>query len=90
VKAYDRIGAPYGGQLASRFPDAMAGGFCAGARNKLTVVDIDSTDDRLFDEIQRLGSGPRRCRSPHRDCVFGVALRDNGQQLGRPQSTRIN
>src|SRR5262245_12687346 len=47
VKAYDRIGAPYSAQLALRFSHAKAGGFFAGRRNKLTVVDIDSPDDRL-------------------------------------------
>ena len=52
-------------KLISRFPDATAGGFCAGARNKLTVVDIDSTDDRLVDEIQaRFGATPLHVRTP--------------------------
>jgi len=53
VAAYQRVGAPYSAQLALKFPDIMAAGFCAGLRNRLTIVDIDSTDDRLVDEIQR-------------------------------------
>jgi hypothetical protein len=65
VKAYDRIGAPYSAELALRWPDAKAGGFCAGARNKLTVVDIDGIDDRLVDEIQgRYGATPLHITTP--------------------------
>jgi hypothetical protein len=65
VKAYNRIGAPYSAQLVSRFPNATAGGFCAGARNKLTVVDIDSPDGRLVDEIQaRYGVTPLHITTP--------------------------
>ncbi len=51
VRAYDRIGAPYSALLAIRFPDAPAGGFVAGGKNKIAVADIDSPDERLRDEI---------------------------------------
>jgi Primase C terminal 1 (PriCT-1)/Bifunctional DNA primase/polymerase, N-terminal len=65
VRAYDRIGAPYSARLVLRFPDATAAGFCAGRRNGLTVIDIDSTDDRLVDEIQaRFGASPLQVITP--------------------------
>jgi hypothetical protein len=65
VRAYDRIGAPYSAQLAMKFADATAAGFVAGRRNRLTIVDIDSTDHRLVDEVERLlGPSPLRVATP--------------------------
>jgi len=65
VRAYDRIGAPYSARLALRFSCATAGGFFAGQRNKLTVVDIDSPDDRLVGEIEaRFGCTPLQVITP--------------------------
>jgi hypothetical protein len=65
VRAYQRIGASYSSLLVSRFAEAMAAGFCAGARNGLTVVDIDSPDDRLVREIQvRFGATPLQVITP--------------------------
>ncbi len=65
VSGYQRIGAPYSATLAAKFPDASAAGFVAGARNRVTVVDIDSADDRLTEEIEkRFGMTPLRVRTP--------------------------
>lgn len=65
VRAYDRIGAPYSAQLALKYPEATAAGFVAGPRNRITVIDIDSPDDRLVDEMQgRFGATPLQVRTP--------------------------
>ena len=65
VRAYDRIRAPYSAQLALKFADAIAAGFVAGRRNRLTIVDVDSTDHRLVDEMERLlGSSPLHVQTP--------------------------
>jgi len=65
VRAYQRIGANYSAQLALRFPEAMAGGFCAGPHSAVTVVDIDSSDDNLVYEVQnRFGSTPLQVVTP--------------------------
>jgi hypothetical protein len=65
VSRYQRIGATSSATLAARFPDASAAGFVAGPRNRLTVVDIDSTDDRLAEEVEkRFGTTPVRVRTP--------------------------
>jgi hypothetical protein len=65
VSGYGRIGAPYSAALATRFPDATAAGFLAGPRNRVTVIDIDSPDDRLAEEIEgRFGTTPLRVRTP--------------------------
>ena len=59
VKPYTHIGAPYSAELAMKlkFRDAMAGGFCAGPRNRITVIDIDTTDTKVVDEIEHM-AGP--------------------------------
>jgi len=65
VRAYDRIGAAYSMHLAVRFTDAMAAGFCAGHRNRVTVIDIDSTDDQLVEEVEaRFGKSPLHVTTP--------------------------
>jgi hypothetical protein len=65
IRGYGRIGAPYSAKLATRFPDATAAGFVAGPRNGVTVVDIDSQDDRLVEDIQnRFGATPLHVRTP--------------------------
>lgn len=65
IRAYGRIGAPYSAQLARKYPDATAAGFVAGPRNRVTVVDIDSPDDRLVDEVQdRYGATPLQVLTP--------------------------
>jgi hypothetical protein len=65
VRAYGRIGAPYSAKLAAKHPDAEAGGFVAGARNGVTVVDIDSPDNHLVDDIQaRFGLTPFQVLTP--------------------------
>jgi hypothetical protein len=65
VRRYDRVGAKGSHQLAMKFPAATAAGFVAGRRNRITVADIDSPDDRLVDEIQgRFGVTPFQVRTP--------------------------
>jgi hypothetical protein len=65
VKRFNRLGVVASAQLALRFRDADAGGFVAGARNRLTIVDIDSADDRLVVEMQaRFGSTPLQVVTP--------------------------
>jgi Bifunctional DNA primase/polymerase, N-terminal/Primase C terminal 1 (PriCT-1) len=65
IRGYDRVGPKGSQQLAMKFPTATACGFVAGHRNRLTIVDIDSPDDRLCDEIQdRFGPTPLQVLTP--------------------------
>ena len=65
VKHYTRIRAPYSAKLAMKFSDFMVAGFCAGPRNRITVIDIDSTDPRLVDEIEHtFGPSPLHVLTP--------------------------
>ena len=53
ISHYGRIGAPGSAQIAMKFPNATAAGFVAGIRSRVTVVDIDSQDERLVADMQR-------------------------------------
>lgn len=65
VKGYANVGAAGSAQLAMKFKTAEAAGFVAGRRNRLTIVDIDSTDHRLVDETERiLGRSPLHVQTP--------------------------
>ena len=65
IRGYGSVDVAGSHQLAMKFPEAMAAGFIAGHRNRLTVIDIDSPDDRLLDEMQGMfGATPLHVRTP--------------------------
>ena len=65
ISGYGHVGVAGSHQLAMKFPGAMAAGFIAGRRNRLTVIDIDSPDDRLRDDIEkRFGITPLQVLTP--------------------------
>jgi bifunctional DNA primase/polymerase-like protein/primase-like protein len=65
IRGYERVGAKGSTALAVKFAHADAFGFVAGSRNRLTVIDIDSTDQRLVDEIEsRYGRTPLHVLTP--------------------------
>jgi Bifunctional DNA primase/polymerase, N-terminal len=49
VRGYLKLGLDYSRQLATRFPANDAFGFAPGRRSKITVLDIDSSDERVRD-----------------------------------------
>jgi hypothetical protein len=56
VRNYGRFGLRASSTLASRFPSAGALGFMCGGRSGITVLDVDSSDERvLADAIDRHG-----------------------------------
>jgi hypothetical protein len=66
-------------QLAMKFPGAESFGFVSGKKNRLTIVDIDSTDEAVLRESERLfGSSPViwRTGSGH----FAAAYRYHGER----------
>jgi hypothetical protein len=55
VRRYQRMGLPASRKMAERFPDAPGLAAMAGARNRLTVVDIDARGaegERLLADVQ--------------------------------------
>jgi hypothetical protein len=64
VSNYGRFGLPASAEIARKYPDATAIGFMAGRRTGLTVLDIDTTDDRILaDALDRHGPTPVIVRS---------------------------
>jgi hypothetical protein len=65
-------------QFALAFPDAQAFGFPCGARSGLTIVDMDSSDDGILDEGEKLfGASPLIWRTG--GGKFAAAYRYNGE-----------
>lgn len=59
TKGYPRVGLPGSRTLAERMPDAPCVGFLAGPRSKITVLDVDTPDERTFaDALDMYGQTP--------------------------------
>ena len=59
VRGYPKIGLRASAILASKFADAPALGFMCGRRSRVTVLDIDTSDERLLaDALSRHGPTP--------------------------------
>lgn len=59
VRGYLKIGSSISAQLALRFPDVDAFGFPCGKRSRITVLDVDTTEERvLADALDRHGPTP--------------------------------
>lgn len=64
VKGYLRLGQDVSGQLAMKFADADALGFALGRRSRVSVLDVDTPDERvLADALGRHGDTPIIVRS---------------------------
>jgi Bifunctional DNA primase/polymerase, N-terminal/Primase C terminal 1 (PriCT-1) len=59
VRGYLKIGSRVSAQLALKFPAAGALGFACGKRSGITVLDVDTPDERvLADAMAELGQSP--------------------------------
>jgi Bifunctional DNA primase/polymerase, N-terminal/Primase C terminal 1 (PriCT-1) len=59
ITNYQRVGLPGSANLAARFGNASGLGFMTNARNRIAVLDVDSTDERIFaDALNRYGDTP--------------------------------
>ena len=64
VRGYEKVGPDMSRQLAFRFPDHDALGFMCGRRNGISVLDVDTSDERvLADALARHGATPFVVRS---------------------------
>jgi hypothetical protein len=63
----ERFGLRGSTEIARKFPDATAFGFYAGERSRITVLDVDTTDERaLRDALDRHGATPLVVRTASR------------------------
>ena len=64
IKGWQRVGLNGSAKLAQKFGGADALGFCPGRRSRLTILDIDTPDDRvLADALDQHGRTPIIVRS---------------------------
>src|SRR5829696_1877835 len=64
VKGYLKVGSILSPELARRFPANDAFGFALGRRSQITVLDVDTNDERtLSDALARHGASPLIVRS---------------------------
>jgi Bifunctional DNA primase/polymerase, N-terminal len=57
IRGYSHVGLPGSAKLAQKFPSASALGFIAGRRSRITVLDVDTTDEKvLSDALARHGA----------------------------------
>jgi hypothetical protein len=59
VRGWRQLGLGYSAQLALKFPANDAFGFAAGGRSCITVLDIDTTDERVRDDAFARYGEPR-------------------------------
>jgi len=64
IRGWQRVGLPGSAELAQKFSDADAFGFCPGQRSRITVLDVDTSDERvLADALVQHGQTPIVVRS---------------------------
>src|SRR5262249_12989334 len=79
TKGYLRTGIPGSAQLAEKFQHANALGFACGRYNKVTLADIDTTDEKvLADALRAYGDTPIISRTASGG--FHASYRHNGER----------
>lgn len=79
VTNWQKAGLEASRQWAFKFPEADAFAFMAGSRNKITVLDVDSKDERILsDALSRHGSSPIIVRSGSGN--YQAWFRHNGER----------
>jgi hypothetical protein len=64
VSNYSQFGLPASASIAKKYPEATAIGFMAGRRTGLTILDVDTTDERILaDALDKHGQTPVIVRS---------------------------
>jgi Bifunctional DNA primase/polymerase, N-terminal/Primase C terminal 1 (PriCT-1) len=67
ITNYQRVGLPGSAVLAEKFGDATGLGFMTNARNGIAVLDVDSTDERIFaDALNCYGDTPVKVQTGSR------------------------
>src|SRR5680860_1131840 len=77
--AWNRVGLRGSGQLAIKFADADAFGFQCGPRSRITIIDIDSSEECIVEEaISIFGRSPVIWRTGGGN--FAMPFRYNGER----------
>jgi hypothetical protein len=87
IKGYLKIGPRTSAEIAIKFAGAQAFGFACGPRNRITIVDMDDTDETIIREGERLfGVSPVLWRTG--GGKFAMPFRYNGEGRFNPASAR--
>ena len=79
VCGWQCVGFNASAELAMKFPDAQAFGFQCGKRSRITLVDIDSPDERVVeDAIEIFGRSPAIWRTGSGN--FAMPFRWSGER----------
>jgi hypothetical protein len=88
VSGYLKLGSDVSSQLVMKFPDADALGFALGKRSNVTVLDIDTPDERILAEaLDRHGRTPIIVRSGSGNFQAWFAHAGEGRKI-RPEPGR--
>jgi hypothetical protein len=78
IRGWCQVGLLSSAKLALKFPDADAFGFCLGAQSRVTVLDVDTNDERvLLDALDQFGKTPIIVRSARGN--YQAWYRHNGE-----------
>ena len=78
VRGWQKVGIKGSSELAMRFADADAFGFKCGKRSRITLIDIDSRDERIVGEAVKLfGESPILWRTGSGN--YAMPFRYNGE-----------
>lgn len=88
VRNYLRMGLPASAKLVRQFGEAASFGFAVGERSGITILDVDSPDERVFADAQtQFGASPLIVRSGSGN--FQAWYRHNGERRSiRPDKSK--
>lgn len=91
VRGYAKAGTTISRQWAFDFPDVDAFAFIAGAKTRLTVVDVDSQDeDLLRDTMRRYGQTPIMVRTSSGGFHLWYRFNGEGRKIRPDASTPVD
>jgi len=89
TKGYLRTGIPGSAQLAEKFQHANAFGFACGRNNKVTLADIDTTNEKvLADALRTYGDTPIISRTASGGFTLGIGTTASAGGSGDPETCR--
>ena len=78
IRGWRKVGLRGSAELAKKFESCDAFGFQPGARSKITILDVDTTNERVLADAQiRHGGSPLKVRTA--PGKFHVYYRHNGE-----------
>ena len=91
IRHWQKAGLRFSAKLTAKFGDAEALGFCCGRPSGITVLDVDTSDDKvLADALNRHGQTPIVVRSGSGNWQAWYAANDEGRHIRPNPSVPID